>query len=87
MSATALECIGTCELCGATDHHLVDGICPACRPKCIAISVSGSPRLIARARQTFLQLGECARLALANLDMPVDENAGDEAGVPREARR
>jgi hypothetical protein len=86
MSAAA-ECIGPCEFCGATDHHLVDGICPTCRPKCMAISVSGSPRLIARARQTFLQLGECARLALANLDMPDDENAGDEAGVRREVVR
>lgn len=22
--------IGTCELCGCTDHHLQDGVCPAC---------------------------------------------------------
>lgn len=27
------EKIGTCELCGATDHHLVEGVCPGCTPK------------------------------------------------------
>ncbi len=25
--------IGTCELCGVTDHHLVDGLCPPCKEK------------------------------------------------------
>lgn len=25
--------IGTCELCGATDHHLVEGACPVCRAR------------------------------------------------------
>lgn len=27
------QSIGTCELCGEVDHHLVDGVCPGCRPK------------------------------------------------------
>jgi hypothetical protein len=31
------EKIGVCEACGATDHHLVEGICPACKPKCRTI--------------------------------------------------
>lgn len=31
------ERIGTCELCGATDHHLVAGECPGCRKKCAAV--------------------------------------------------
>lgn len=80
MCAANAERIGTCELCGITDHHLVDGICPACQPRCATISVSGDPSFITRSREAFLQLGAGARLALANLDMPDDENAGDEAG-------
>lgn len=31
------EAIGTCEICGATDHHLVEGLCPVCRPKTITL--------------------------------------------------
>lgn len=31
------ETIGTCELCGATDHHLVVGVCPGCQPRCKTI--------------------------------------------------
>lgn len=29
----AAESIGICDLCGRTDHHLVDDICPVCRPR------------------------------------------------------
>lgn len=36
-SYVTFEKIGTCELCGATDHHLVEGVCPACRPKITTI--------------------------------------------------
>lgn len=34
------ETIGTCELCGVTDHHLVADECPGCRPKCITINAT-----------------------------------------------
>lgn len=27
------ERIGTCEACGATDHHLIEGLCPACHAR------------------------------------------------------
>lgn len=27
------EGIGTCEICGATDHHLIGGLCLTCRPR------------------------------------------------------
>jgi len=32
--ATEHEHIGPCELCGTVDHHLIEGVCPVCRPKC-----------------------------------------------------
>lgn len=32
------ETIGTCELCGLTDHHLVAGECPRCRKKICEIA-------------------------------------------------
>lgn len=86
MSALAVERIGTCELCGGTDHHLVDGICPACRPKCMTIAVSGNPRFVARAREAFMELGAAARVVFSSLDMPDDEALGDEADV-RHVRR
>ncbi len=35
--ATPIERIGTCELCGATDHHLIEGLCPWCRPKTVTV--------------------------------------------------
>jgi hypothetical protein len=35
------ETIGTCEICGATDHHLVEGLCPVCRPKTTTVVISG----------------------------------------------
>lgn len=82
MGAATLERIGTCELCGLTDHHLVDGVCPTCRPRCATISVHGNPRFVARAREAFMELGAAARVALASLDMPEDENLGDEGGRP-----
>ncbi len=87
MAAAIVERIGPCEICGLTDHHLVDGICPTCRPKCATMNVCGNRSFVVVAREKFIQLGAAARLALANLDMPDDENAGDEAGVPREAAR
>jgi hypothetical protein len=112
MSAAAIEAIGTCELCGLTDHHLVDGVCPTCRPKCISALVPDAalspPSLestvcgdrgfadgiearaarqggrdcgfITRARGAFMELGAAARLVFSNLDMPADENLGDEGG-------
>lgn len=82
MRAATVERIGTCELCGLTDHHLVDGVCPTCQPRCVTISVHGNPRFVARAREAFLQLGAAARLAFSNLDTPDDENLGDEGGQP-----
>lgn len=82
MGATAVETIGECEICGLTDHHLVGGVCPTCQPKCMTISVHGNPRFVARAREAFAQLGAGARLVFSNLDMPDDENLGDEGGRP-----
>lgn len=35
------ETIGTCEICGATDHHLVEELCPRCSPKTITIIAGG----------------------------------------------
>lgn len=32
-AAAPAETIGVCELCGEVDHHLVEGVCPGCRPK------------------------------------------------------
>ncbi len=29
----SIETIGTCEGCGATDHHLILGLCPSCTEK------------------------------------------------------
>lgn len=43
---TRFETIGTCELCGVTDHHLVKGVCPACRPK--VAGTAGTPADAAR---------------------------------------
>ncbi|ACL71512.1 hypothetical protein Tgr7_0414 [Thioalkalivibrio sulfidiphilus HL-EbGr7] len=31
----ARESIGECEWCGLVDHHLVHGICPACRARSV----------------------------------------------------
>lgn len=31
----ATETIGTCDICGQTDHHLIDDVCPTCRPKVV----------------------------------------------------
>lgn len=87
MRTPTIERIGTCELCGATDHHLVDDVCPTCQPRCVTISVSGNSGFIARTREVFAQLGAGARIVFSSLDMPDDEALGDEAGVPREALR
>jgi hypothetical protein len=27
------EGVGTCELCGRADHHLIDAACPSCRER------------------------------------------------------
>lgn len=35
------EAIGTCEFCGSTDHHLVEGLCPICRPKTVNVGTPG----------------------------------------------
>lgn len=32
------ETIGSCDICGRTDHHLIDDVCPACRPKAETVS-------------------------------------------------
>lgn len=34
MSEPATIAIGICEICGAIDHHLVEGACPVCQQKC-----------------------------------------------------
>jgi len=39
------ERIGICELCGVTDHHLVEGVCPACSQKVAATVEVPSARL------------------------------------------
>lgn len=31
----AVETIGTCDICGQTDHHLIDDVCSSCRPKVV----------------------------------------------------
>lgn len=38
------ETIGTCDVCGATDHHLVEGLCPTCQPKTITIDMDARAR-------------------------------------------
>ena len=40
------EQIGTCEICGATDHHLVEGACPACARKCAPLTAAGAERIL-----------------------------------------
>lgn len=40
------ETIGTCDLCGATDHHLVDGACPGCRPRCRTLMSAGAAQIL-----------------------------------------
>jgi hypothetical protein len=65
------ERIGECEFCGVTDHHLVDGICPTCRPKCT--TVGGNRSFIALTREAFGQLAAGAKLAVHNLTGPDDE--------------
>ena len=30
--------IGACEICGIVDHHLVEGVCPACQPKVLTVT-------------------------------------------------
>ncbi len=37
-STAPAETIGECELCGDVDHHLVEGVCPACRPLCVQVA-------------------------------------------------
>lgn len=50
------ERIGTCETCGLTDHHLIDGICPSCRAR--------TQTIYARARLPGLVTGLRALSAL-----------------------
>lgn len=33
----AAETIGTCDICGRADHHLIDDVCPQCRPKVVTV--------------------------------------------------
>lgn len=37
----AVESIGNCDICGRADHHLIDDVCPACRPKVMTIGARG----------------------------------------------
>lgn len=78
--AIPIERIGTCEYCGATDHHLVEGLCPICRPKTVTLSDCGGPvPRLQRVTAAFRELA--ATLALHNL-MPAEEPPlGAEADV------
>jgi hypothetical protein len=40
------ETIGTCERCGATDHHLVLGLCPGCTDKIVPQTIDCSRRCV-----------------------------------------
>lgn len=63
------ETIGTCDVCGATDHHLVEGLCPVCRPKTITVSMA--------ARQCGKTFADDPRTRLpAHLDRPLPEIKG-----------
>lgn len=75
MGAATLERIGECELCGLTDHHLVDGICPTCRPKCATVSVGGERGFVAVAREIVSEVVAGAQLAVRNLRGPDDDVA------------
>ncbi len=33
------ETIGTCDVCGATDHHLVEGLCPVCQSRTTTVTI------------------------------------------------
>jgi hypothetical protein len=47
-SYVMFEKIGTCEQCGLTDHHLIEGECPFCRPK-VTVTLC-SPQLLTGAQ-------------------------------------
>lgn len=80
-SYVTLETIGTCELCGVTDHHLIEGVCPTCRPKVttVQITMCGAPprRRALAALNRLVAASVLALKAKAN----AEEELGAEANV------
>lgn len=78
-SYVTFERIGTCELCGATDHHLVEGVCPVCRPK-VTVTLCQPPRQQGK-REALNQMVNAAVLALKNMARTEEVPLGAEASV------
>lgn len=80
-SYVTFEKIGTCELCGATDHHLVEGVCPFCRPKVVVTLCAPPPRQQGK-RLALGRMIDAAAQALRNMARTDEVPLGAEAGVP-----
>lgn len=70
--------IGDCEICGVTDHHLVEGVCPGCRPKVLTVTA-----MMRQLGKTAFLERLVARAALALKDLRREESIplGAEADV------
>lgn len=83
--AIPIEHIGTCEWCGATDHHLVEGVCATCRPKAKTVDALATS-CGAKLRDpdqvgAFRRMIESATRALRFFDMVDETPLGAEADV------
>lgn len=79
-SYVTFERIGTCELCGATDHHLVEGVCPVCRPKVMVTHTPAFSRQQGK-REALAQMVDAAVLALKSMARAEEVPLGAEASV------
>ena len=62
------ETIGTCELCGATDHHLVEGVWPGCRPKITVTLCAPQPLTDAQCGRANIPVRPFLGLSVADRD-------------------
>lgn len=83
--AIPVERIGACDWCGAVDHHLVEGLCPTCRPKTITVgdraTACGTPARRQGVTAALQQLAAAAAQALRNLKRAEEPPLGMEADV------
>lgn len=78
----APEKIGACELCGVTDHHLIEGVCPACRPKVTTVQITAcGARPKGDVMTAINRLGAALVLALNAKADAGEESLGAEANV------
>ncbi len=78
-SYVTFETVGACEICGATDNHLIEGVCPTCRPK-VTVTMCPPPRQQGK-RAALNRMVETAARALTEMANTDEVPLGAEADV------